>query len=128
MIGKSVDVAVLAGRGTVSGEFVAPNIVSLLCVNRSAVLNVTPAVRTVIEFDLARLVTSIDSVQTKCMPPLSYKAVDKIRDLALSWEDKDLNLAAELMDLAYRYRPTGPFIQKKIVEYARLLARNKKIN
>lgn len=126
VVGDRVDVAILAGRGAVSGEFVAPNLVSLLCVDRSTVLNVKPAARTVIEFDLARLVTSIDSVQTKCMPALSYKAVDKIRDLALAWEDKDLNLAAELMDLAFHYRPTGPFIKKKAVEYAGLVAKNKK--
>ncbi len=118
VIGSRVAVSVLAARGTVSGEFESPNLVSLLCVDTSSSLGITPASREAIEFDLGRLVTAIDSVQEKSMPPLSYASVDKIRDLAHAWESKDLKVAAELMQLALHYRPTGPFIQRKTVEYS----------
>lgn len=125
VVGSRVDAVILAARGTISGQFGAPNLVSLLCVDTSSVLDVTPASRSAIEFDLARLVTAIDSVQKKCMPPLSYASVDKIRDLALAWESKDLNIAAELMQLALHYRPTGPFIKNKAAEYSEQIKNQK---
>ncbi|MFW8629525.1 hypothetical protein [Vibrio natriegens] len=48
---------------------------------------------------------------------LSPKVVDIIRDLALTYESSNLDVAYELMKLAHHHRPTGPFILKKMNEY-----------
>ena len=48
---------------------------------------------------------------------LSKETVDSIKKLAVSYEDRDLQVAKELMYLAYLARPTGGFIKKKLEEY-----------
>lgn len=45
------------------------------------------------------------------------KSVDTIRDAALEVEKYDVNLALDLMQVAYEFRPNGKFIKKKIREY-----------
>jgi hypothetical protein len=48
---------------------------------------------------------------------LKSKTVDAIRDLALQYENKDLQVAFELMKLAHEERPQGPFIKRKYLQY-----------
>jgi len=45
-----------------------------------------------------------------------------IRDAALNVESIDIQQAHDLMSLAHRLRPNGPFINKKLLEYKRKLA------
>lgn len=45
------------------------------------------------------------------------KTVDAIKDLATQYENKDLEVAFELMRLAYEERPNGPWIKKKYLQY-----------
>lgn len=48
---------------------------------------------------------------------LSGKAIDALRDAAISFEEKDFSVALELMNIAHQMRPSGPGIIKKIREY-----------
>lgn len=48
---------------------------------------------------------------------LNERTVDLIRDAALALEKTNLNKSLELMQLAKKNRPNGPFITKKIEEY-----------
>lgn len=44
-------------------------------------------------------------------------SADVLRDVALSYEKKDVAVALELMSRAAKKRPDGPFIQQKLKEY-----------
>lgn len=48
---------------------------------------------------------------------LKPKTIDAIRDLAVSVESKDLELAQDLMLLAHKSRPKGSFIKRKLDDY-----------
>lgn len=48
---------------------------------------------------------------------LSPSTIDYLRDLAIHEEERNLNLAYEIMSLAREARPFGSFIKKKQVEY-----------
>lgn len=48
---------------------------------------------------------------------LSYKDVNYIRDTALTYENNNINFAYELMYIAFKLRPSGPFIRKKLELY-----------
>lgn len=50
------------------------------------------------------------------------KDIDLIRNAALKLEDTDLQMARDLMALAHKARPQGPFIRKKLSEYESKLA------
>ncbi len=50
--------------------------------------------------------------------------IDTIRDAALFLEDKNIELAYELMSIAGKYRPKGQFIKNKISEYKPLVKLN----
>jgi hypothetical protein len=47
--------------------------------------------------------------------------IDYIRDLAVSYEKTNINFAYELMSIALKYRPHGPFIKKKVKYYEKQL-------
>ncbi|WP_182026033.1 hypothetical protein [Vibrio rotiferianus] len=47
--------------------------------------------------------------------------VNYIRDVAISYEDKDIHLAIHLMSLAHLARPEGPLIKRKLDSYRREL-------
>ena len=51
-------------------------------------------------------------------PKRRQKAVDFVRDLAVYCEQFDLNWSYDLMKLALKLRPDGPFIREKCREYA----------
>jgi glycosyltransferase involved in cell wall biosynthesis len=48
---------------------------------------------------------------------LSNSEINTIRDSAVKLEDTNLKMACELMIVALRLRPSGPFLQKKVKEY-----------
>lgn len=52
---------------------------------------------------------------------MNPKLINSIRDLAIQNENIDLKGALELMNIALKYRPNGPFIQAKAKEYEFLL-------
>ncbi|WP_221798460.1 hypothetical protein [Oceanobacter mangrovi] len=54
------------------------------------------------------------------------KAIRAIRDLALSFEKSDVQVAYELMEIAYKERPSGPLIKQKYLEYKEKLEKLKK--
>lgn len=45
----------------------------------------------------------------------------RMRDTAVSLEDIDIQAAYQLMTLALKYRPKGPFMQRKVKEYAEII-------
>lgn len=53
---------------------------------------------------------------------ISDEKINLLRDSAVALEKLDLNKAHALMREAYKARPTGPFIKKKLAEYEKLLA------
>ncbi len=48
---------------------------------------------------------------------MQHELIDSIRDLALQYEKTDLDGALELMNIALKHRPDGPFIKAKVKEY-----------
>lgn len=48
---------------------------------------------------------------------MNPKTINAIRDLALEFESSNLEVAYELMEIAYNKRPSGPFIKRKYLEY-----------
>lgn len=54
--------------------------------------------------------------------------VDFLRDEAVKIENEDLEKALQLMSLAHRARPQGPFIKKKLAEYEKALSEQSKTN
>lgn len=52
------------------------------------------------------------------------KEINLIRNAALKLEDTELKMAHDLMELAHKARPEGPFIKKKLLEYKAALAAN----
>lgn len=55
---------------------------------------------------------------------MKKKTIDAIRNLALEYESEDLEVAYELMSIAHKERPDGPFIKKKFLKYQQLLNNN----
>lgn len=53
---------------------------------------------------------------------LNHKTIEALRDLAIEYENSNLQVAKELMHLAYIARPRGPIIKKKFNKY------NEKLN
>jgi hypothetical protein len=51
--------------------------------------------------------------------------INKLRDIALSIENIDVDLAANIMALILPHRPAGPLIKRKIKEYVMLLRHQK---
>jgi hypothetical protein len=51
------------------------------------------------------------------MTMLKNKDINLIRDAAIKLEKTDLEMAHDLMAIAHRTRPGGPFIKKKLLEY-----------
>lgn len=61
---------------------------------------------------------------------LSNKSIDALRDAAIDFENKDINVSLELMNIASLMRPSGPGIKKKIQKYKQeinLIASEKKL-
>jgi hypothetical protein len=52
---------------------------------------------------------------------LKDKTINTIRDLAINYENSDLELAHDLMLIAHKARPTGPFIKQKLEEYKKII-------
>jgi len=50
--------------------------------------------------------------------------IDQVRDRAINLEHTDLKLACELMELAHKARPNGPFIKEKLDSYRAKLNQN----
>jgi hypothetical protein len=48
---------------------------------------------------------------------MKVKTINAIRDLALEYEKRDVEVAYELMSIAHQARPTGPLIQRKLLQY-----------
>lgn len=72
------------------------------------------------EDDLPKLVHLFKSFASNSLNLPDHYA-DFFRDLALSLEDKDLESAHKLMELAHKVRPNGPVIQKHLDTYKRKL-------
>jgi hypothetical protein len=53
---------------------------------------------------------------------LQPKAIDAIRDLAIKFEQDDLDVAQSLMSIAHEARPDGEFIKFKLSEYNRKIS------
>lgn len=51
------------------------------------------------------------------MKTIQSKLIDSIRDLAIQYEDTDLEISLELMNIALKHRPDGRIIQIKVKEY-----------
>lgn len=47
--------------------------------------------------------------------------VDSIKDAAVALESRDIALSFELMTIAHKLRPNGPFIREKLAEYEQVL-------
>ena len=58
---------------------------------------------------------------------MNKKDIDLIRDAAISLEESDINRAFQLMSIAYKKRPTGGLIRKKLLEYNSLLENRRDI-
>lgn len=61
---------------------------------------------------------------------LSDKSINALRDAAIDFENKDINVSLELMNIASLMRPSGPGIKKKIQKYKQeinLIASEKKL-
>lgn len=57
---------------------------------------------------------------------MNPKTIDAIRDLALKYENQDLQVAFELMQIAHSERPKGLYIKNKFLQYReRLDAKSK---
>lgn len=52
---------------------------------------------------------------------MGHRIANVCRDVALELESRDLQLAQQLMSLAFLIRPSGPVLQQKTREYERLL-------
>lgn len=53
--------------------------------------------------------------------------IDTLRDVALSLEKRDKQIASDLMNFALKYRSNGPLLIKKVSEYSKVLAPRKNI-
>lgn len=51
--------------------------------------------------------------------------IDSLRDLAVYFENKDINKAFMLMSLAHELRPDGPFIKEKYMKYKKIIENQK---
>ena len=52
---------------------------------------------------------------------MNPKTINAIRDLAVTFEKSNLQVAYELMAIAHNERPNGPFIERKFLEYKQKL-------
>lgn len=59
---------------------------------------------------------------------MSPSTINAIRDLAVSYENKNLQVACELMELAHQARPAGPYIKRKYDSYKRKLPATLKLS
>ena len=50
--------------------------------------------------------------------------INTIRDSAVALEKKNINFAHDLMEIAHKARPNGPFIEKKLNEYKSIIKEN----
>ena len=48
---------------------------------------------------------------------MKSKTIDIVRDLALKYEQHDLEVAHDLMTVAHQERPAGQLITKKLLDY-----------
>ncbi|EGU0166574.1 hypothetical protein JFQ74_002401 [Vibrio parahaemolyticus] len=74
------------------------------------------------------LIDNINSIKVECFTEIreeillkcalsSSSFVDRLRSLALFYEEKDILVSLKLMSIAHEARPSGPFIAKKLSEY-----------
>ncbi|WBA17122.1 hypothetical protein [Salinivibrio kushneri] len=68
--------------------------------------------------------TVYDELATYLLTPedLKDKDADSLRDAAIQLEHTDMNLALNLMKLASKARPHGPFIKRKLAYYRKVLS------
>jgi hypothetical protein len=66
-------------------------------------------------------VKSLVAQQNRRNAKVDPENADLWRDLALRVESSNLRLAYELMQEAYKRRPSGPLINKKLAEYEKML-------
>lgn len=64
----------------------------------------------------------LSSDNGKSIPSINHCA-GILKKLALHYEDNDIELSYELMDLALRIRPRGSFIKRKVAEYSEIRQR-----
>lgn len=63
------------------------------------------------------VINRLERSEVKGVPELNSCA-DYLRDAAVRIEGKDISAARQLMTMAHRIRPQGPFISKKLEEYS----------
>ena len=89
-------------------KFILPNDKRGICrdVSLNSLLN------TVVDFAL---------IQEEFKDEEKVRWVNFLRDWAISLESVDIKLSSRLMSRAYVFRPNGPLIKKKVLEYAGLI-------
>lgn len=115
----------LMGRKESKGSFTYLYLVDLLFHSGSE-MEFSPAKRKVLDFDVSNTINLANRLFKKPSAENKFhdllpRTVDKIRDMAIDIESKDIEIAKDLMRIAYLARPNGPFIKKKLEEYESLI-------
>lgn len=118
------DVKNLMDRGHSSGDFDYCYITEFLFFNQDITPCFISSTRQIIDFDFEILVDILDTMfnditSLETLPVVQSKTINKLRDVAIRMEDFDLDISKDIMKLAHYYRPTGPFIIKKIQQYSK---------
>lgn len=111
----------LMGRGVSKGKFSYCYLVDLLFVDERESPKFVEANRQIIDFKLP----SFEPIAARILKPsdstakldISGQAISKLRELAISFESNQLELARDFMSLAHIARPTGKLIMRKLAEY-----------
>ncbi|MDN2664390.1 hypothetical protein OW492_13520 [Psychromonas sp. 14N.309.X.WAT.B.A12] len=113
----------LMGRGISKGNFNYCYISELVFYNHNTNIDVTPSIKKenrkiqVNDFiSIARRINTKDHNSNIDMQ-ISPKSLDKLIDIAVSFEKEDLKLAKNLMYMANLLRPNGTVIKKKLLQY-----------
>jgi len=110
------DIKNLMGRGRSKGDFCYCYLTELVFYDVNVEMFYRSAKRNVINFNLPNLIEVSERLSPKILK-LTDKTIEKLRDTALSLENKDLAVAEQLMQLAHIARPLGPVIKTKLDQY-----------
>lgn len=119
------DVDNLMGRGRSKGEFNYCYLSELMFFNKAIEAHCQPAQRIAKEIRIDSFIpiaTRLSLIkQSSPLQKFKPKTIDKLRDVALSMESKDLEIARDMLLLATLQRKDGEFINNKLAQYEKLV-------
>lgn len=130
VFGEKLTLNNLMERGITEGDFSYCYLTEFFFYDKNSPFQIRSAERSLFTINLPKLLDVVDRMSVKNdlfkLPKLQNKTINILRQLAISQESENIEVAFDLMTLANLARPTGSVIKAKLIQYQNKLDESNK--